>query len=418
MAIFALFSMLSKETGFMLVLLLPAFYYFLNRKTPLTFHLTVIGFFVIIVSALLSLGNRIYIVENSYLQTIIKGLKLGGLFLYKIFNWSLITPYSACLLEGIGNLAVALTLITLTGLIILIAAGYKRKSPLSFFALWIIITVVPGLYVSLSKNYRLPGSDRFLYSVMPAVAFLLVFFLFKYLKKASIAAVSVLIVLSAYSSHKQSSIWHDNYSLWRAASVQCKNQWTYPLLGYALSALEKNPSEAEMLLQKIINGTDSGRLKTLYPAESSLYRLNAIVRLGTFYEKRKKLKGANQLFERALKEFDKLLADYPRITRWELGGINYLIGYHYYLRAVREQRMDYIKTALKQADYAIKYRPTDIKPYQLKTDILLGIKDCKNAYREIATMYKLFGRTKAVLNTISKFKKICTYSSESLEPHH
>ncbi len=413
--VFGLFSMLSKETGIMLFVLLPAFYYFFKKDSSRWgLSLTLTMFVLAIVIAVFSFGERILLVNKSLFQTASLGLKIIALFIYKIFNWKYISPYSACLVDRIGNqsllLSVALIIVTTA----LVFVGYKRKSPFSFFALWIVLTIVPGLYVSLSKNYRLPGSDRFLYSVMPAVVFIAVFWGIKYFKKISMAVFIILIPITAYGSYSQSAKWHDNYSLWKSTSLQCNNQWSYPLLSYGLSALEKKPQEAEMLFERLIKETDRGKLKTLYPVESTLYRLNAIVRLGILYDRKKNYRQSDRLFKRALREYKKLITAYPNITKWELGGINYLIGYHYYLKAARDQNIDYIKVALKQVDYAIKYRPGDIKPYLLKTEILLGIKDCKNAFQVLSILYERFGKTQELINSISRFKKICKPQSKKL----
>ncbi len=405
--VFALFSIFSKETGFMMALMLPLLWYFYRKDSIKSIQLFLLLTLILLALGILFLGSRIVHVQNSLFYTILYAFKIFSLYFYKLFYWKFITPYSVCLLDQIGLPSVIIGAFVFFLMISTIVFYIKKRHIIAFSLLWSLLLILPGLYASISIYYKLPGSDRFFYASLPGLAVVLVYLIYKMQKKIWIPILTVLLIIMAVFTYQKSSIWKNSYSLWKTASETCEYKWSYPIVNYAAASLEHKPEEAEELYTKLVDGINKGRLKSLYKAENDLYRLIGLVRLGYINEKKNNSKEADEYFIKALKGYLDITKKYPGMNKWELSSVNYHIGLHYYRKWLKTKDNNDLNLALSQATLAANARSTELLPNLLKTTILIKSRQCRKAYNSLLHLYKLFGKEKTVMNAIYQYDKFC-----------
>ncbi len=411
--IFSAFSILSKETGFMIIMLLPAVWYFYKKDSVKSIQLFFLFLIILIGLGVAFLGDKVIHVQGSLFYTMLYAFKLSALYFYKLFYWKFISPYSVCLIDKIGFISVYVGIVLFVVIITLIFVYMKRRHIISFSFIWFILLILPGIYASISIYYKLPASDRFLYAALPGLLLFFVYLIYNAPYKLATTVLIFLIPVMLFYTYQKSSMWKNSYSLWKAASETCEYKWSYPIVNYAAASLEYKPKKAEELYMLLVNGIEKGELKSLYKAENDLYRLIGLVRLGYIYDRKNNLKKADEYFLKALKGYVKITRDYPDINKWELSSVNYHLGLHYYKRWQKTGNDNDLNLALSQATLAASARSTELLPNLLKTTILIRAKKCKAAYQSISYMYKLFGKDRAVMRAIYQYDKVCGHSPES-----
>ncbi|HDL20339.1 MAG TPA: hypothetical protein ENH30_03580 [Nitrospirae bacterium] len=405
--VFALFSLLSKETGIVLILLLPAIVFFYKRDSlkPLYFLSSLLA--AILLVFFFTLGDKILARYDHWGDALVAGIKLFGLYIYKVFSWNYLVPYNACLFAELGSRTVVFSGLFLLVLIVLSGIAIRKRETLGLGAIWFAVALIPGIYISLSNWYRLPGADRFLYSALPGFALLFVCLSYRLLNRKALYLSVLLIPVMMFVSYQKAGVWSSPYTLWREASEKCGNRWTYPLTNYASAALHVNPDESEDLFNMLITGIKQGRLKSIYPAENELDLLVGLTKMGGIKEMKKEYGEAEKYYVEALKDYNRLIRDYPRITKWDLADVNYNIARFYYNKSLRENNKTSLPLALQQIDLAVKYRGSQLKYRRMRYYILFQMGRCNEAIDAVNDLLTIYEGDRDILRDLYRITKAC-----------
>ncbi len=393
MLVFSVFSIFSKENGVMLVMLLPILFYYKNTRSRKSLYLFIVISIVFFSLFSVFLWHRIEIIEHSYLKTCLYFLKLSGLYTYKLFTPHYLSPFSNCLIAGLGDMTIFLgagfLLIFLISFVFLLK---KRQIP-ALSIVWFLFALFPGLYISMVKYYRLPGSDRFMYSSMPAAGLLFFYYLYRYLnKKAFLSVAAIVILLGSIYSFKQSSIWLNSYHLWSNVNRQCREKWAYPFINYAHAVYYyRDRDMARDVFRRFLKKINSGKLYVRNRPEKDLYRLNATVWLAKIEDESRRYQEAEDYYNDAIMQYKEVLKKYPGIIKWELGWVNYELAEHYIRQYKLKRDKQYLLKALKEAEVAVKFRPRDPKMIKLKIILMLKLRYCNE--KSYNSLYKIYAET-------------------------
>jgi tetratricopeptide (TPR) repeat protein len=285
---------------------------------------------------------------------------LGALLIPVNLNaWHVFHPLSS-LFEPRGLVSICVTL----GFIAAVILSAKKRKPLFFSLLFIIIPLLPSLYLpALGEN---PFAERYLY--FPSVGFVLLLpFLAGGLspnaKKAACYLCFVLIFLYANGTILRNPVWKDDYTFWKDV-VKKSPEGAVPHynLGAALAArgrydeaideykraisLKPAPVAYRSLAAALYARGAKAEAITAYceairmqPGDATLYN-----ELGSLY-------GEMGMTDRAIKQFETAVRLLP-----DAANIHFNLGIAYYDKGLNEKARDEFKAAvtLNPSDPAFK----------------------------------------------------------------
>jgi tetratricopeptide (TPR) repeat protein len=291
--------------------------------------------------------------------------------------------------------------------LILLYLLIKQKNVAGFGLIWFLVALLPGIYISLSKGYRLPGADRFLYSALPGLTFLISLLCFKVLRKKAAPLLIMVILICIPFSFQRANVWLNAYNLWKDANSKCGEEWAYPLTNLANAALTSGHiDESEVLCEKIVQGFRRGSLKTIYAEENGIGLIYVLTYLGTISEIKHDEQKAEKYFSIADEEYSRFVKQYPKAGKREMSSANYILARFYFNKSLRENNKELLTKALEQVDLAIKYRATLIEAHRLKAYILFGMGRCKDATDFLRNTVST-RQDKDLLSDLLKFERAC-----------
>ena len=378
--IFAACSCLSKETGIAMVFLLPAIVYAKrpSTKKPLLIFAVALG--VLMAVGVFALRGKVAAKYLSSGNVTVEGLHMFGLLVYKVVAFNMLTPYSACQLPtlGMGTSVFALTVIGASLIFIVLSV---RKSGLTGVGLiWFLLVMIPGVFISLTKGYRVPAADRFLYSAIPGLSFAVAMILKRYAAKGVLPALIVVGLVFAVVSFGRAGVWLSAETLWSDADAKCGGEWSYPIHSLAASALaEGDLAAAEPLFVKLVHGLDDGRLKARYEVENGISLIQGLSSLGSIRQRKDDFRGAEFYFLRADREYARFATEHPKSGKWELAPTHWEMAAFFYADALRQRNAALLSRAFEHIDLAIKNRQMPYDAFRLKAYIQFAMTHCAEA---------------------------------------
>ncbi|MEQ9618273.1 MAG: tetratricopeptide repeat protein [Deltaproteobacteria bacterium] len=265
----------------------------------------------------------------------------------------------------ISSLAV-LAMLLITAFI----SAVKYRGITAFSILWILITLIPSVLVSLFDLASTPAAERYLYIPSAGLCILLGYYIFRpgsgiLTNRASWVFASLLLAVYLFFTVQRQGVWNDRLSLWEDTSRKSATS-PIPHINYGMALLDAGREDEALkeLLKNFGSGVDASNEAMSVTANN----------IGVVYINKEDLRSAENWFLRAY-AYD---PDYYK-TNYHLGLVNYMKGYSENENSYYGVSEDYLKRALE-------LRPGYGKAYLLLAMVFVELDDTEKAksYAELA----------------------------------
>ncbi len=240
-----LFALLTKETVATMAAILFVLEWFVFEKSPSKTFLQQIPFYVLsVVAALVFVIGQLNLhasnpaqLGNAYQHLLAVVVNTAGVASYPIkilFPFKLNSFYTTDIISSVLTTRALLSITALILVACLMTVSYKKHSMTFFWGSWYFINMLPALgivVVPFYTNWYLLVPSIGVYALLGIGAEYLVNT--KYLKKISIAVISIIIIVFGILDYQRVGVWRDDAHLWKDSIQKAPNYY----FGYMMYAM-------------------------------------------------------------------------------------------------------------------------------------------------------------------------------------
>lgn len=244
--IFFLFSLFSKENAFSLILIILIYSLLIDmprKKIALSLSLVIIIYFILRQSKVINMMISSPGTENAFFSADIQIKNIFSILMGAIgyYFQKLLLPLNLNLLPDIPKNPL-IFLIGFSPFLLAIILYFKRHNFVFFLISWIILTLLPSLFILVSQIGS-PIGERYLY--LPSVGFcILAGFLFSKIsnKKLLFTSFAIIAISGSFLTYERIKVWENDLTLWKD-TVSKSPSSAIAHANYGRALLEKNDFE-------------------------------------------------------------------------------------------------------------------------------------------------------------------------------